>query len=49
MSDSAKLRIISRNEGIEPVVSALTRGIVTVGAWALAVNGMPKPSDINLC
>lgn len=32
VSDSAMLRIMSRNEGIDPVVKALTLGIVTVGA-----------------
>lgn len=48
MSDSAKLRIISRKEGMDPVVIALSRGIVTVGAVAWAVNGMPAPSRISL-
>ena len=31
VSDSAKLRIRSRNEGVEPVVMALILGIVMVG------------------
>jgi len=31
VSDSAKFRITSRNEGMEPVVIALTRGMVMVG------------------
>lgn len=48
VSDSAKLRIISRKEGIDPVVIALTRGIVTVGAVACAVKGIAEPSDIRL-
>lgn len=34
VSDSAKFKIISRNEGMEPVVIALIRGMVTVGAVA---------------
>lgn len=48
VSDSAKLRIMSRNEGMDPVVIALTRGMVTVGAVAWAVNGSAKPSEIKL-
>lgn len=31
VSDSAKFSITSRKDGIEPVVMALTRGIVIVG------------------
>ena len=34
VSDSAKLRMTSRNEGTEPVVIAFTRGIVIVGEAA---------------
>lgn len=34
VSDSAKLRITSRKEGIEPVVMAFTRGMVMVGEVA---------------
>jgi hypothetical protein len=34
VSDSAKLRITSTKDGIEPVVMALTRGIVMVGEVA---------------
>ena len=34
VSLSAKFRIRSRNEGTEPVVRALTRGMVTVGGVA---------------
>ena len=34
VSDSAKLSIRSRKEGMEPVVMALTRGMVIVGAAA---------------
>ena len=48
MSDSAKLRITSRNEGIDPVVIAFTRGIVTVGEVACAVNGIPAPDRMRL-
>ena len=33
-SDSAKFRITSRKEGMEPVVIAFTRGIVIVGGVA---------------
>lgn len=38
----------SANEGTDPVVKALTRGIVTVGAAAWAVNGKAAPSRIKL-
>jgi hypothetical protein len=48
VSDSAKLRMRSRKEGMEPVVIALTRGIVTVGAVAWAVKGRAEPSRIRL-
>ena len=48
MSDSAKLRMTSRNEGIEPVVIAFTRGIVIVGDVAWAVNGIPEPDFMRL-
>jgi len=48
VSDSAKLRITSRKEGIEPVVMAFTLGIVIVGEVACAVNGIAAPLDINL-
>ena len=48
MSDSAKLRITSRKEGMEPVVIALTRGIVIVGDVAWAVNGMAAPDEMRL-
>lgn len=48
MSDSAKLRMTSRKEGIEPVVIALTRGMVIVGDVAWAVNGMAAPDRIRL-
>lgn len=34
VSDSAKFRITSRNEGTDPVVKALMRGMVIVGAEA---------------
>jgi hypothetical protein len=48
VSDSAKLRITSRKEGIEPVVMAFTRGMVIVGEVACAVNGRAEPSRIRL-
>ena len=48
VSDSAKLRITSRNEGIDPVVIAFTRGIVMVGDVAWAVNGIPEPERMRL-
>lgn len=48
VSDSAKLNIISRNEGTDPVVIALTLGIVMVGAVAWAVKGKPAPSTMSL-
>ena len=48
MSDSAKLRITSKNEGIDPVVSAFTRGIVIVGDVACPVNGIASPERIKL-
>lgn len=48
VSDSAKLRITSRNEGIEPVVIAFTLGIVIVGDVAWAVNGSAAPALIKL-
>ena len=48
VSDSAKLRMTSRKEGIDPVVIALTRGMVIVGDVAWAVNGMAAPNRIRL-
>ena len=48
VSDSAKLRIRSRKEGTEPVVKALTRGIVTVGGVACAVKGIAAPERMRL-
>jgi hypothetical protein len=42
------LRMRSRKDGTEPVVSALTRGIVTVGGVAWAVKGTAEPSLIKL-
>ena len=48
LSDSAKFRITSRNDGIDPVVKALIRGIVIVGDIAWAVNGIAAPDLINL-
>lgn len=48
VSDSAMLRITSRNDGTDPVVIALSRGIVTVGELAWAVNGSAAPDRIKL-
>jgi len=48
VSDSAKLSIMSKNEGIEPVVMAFRRGIVIVGAVACAVNGKAAPLRMSL-
>ena len=48
VSDSAKFRITSRKEGIEPVVMAFTRGMVIVGDVACAVNGSASPDRIRL-
>ena len=48
VSDSAKLRITSRKEGMEPVVMAFILGMVIVGEVAWAVNGSAAPEDIRL-
>lgn len=48
VSPSSMLRIASRNEGMEPVVMDLRRGIVTVGERAKAVKGIAAPSRISL-
>jgi len=48
VSLSAKLSIRSRKEGTEPVVSAFTRGMVTVGGVACAVKGMAAPERMRL-
>lgn len=48
MSDSAKLRMTSRKDGIEPVVIALILGIVIVGEVACAVKGIAAPEEIRL-
>lgn len=48
VSDSAKLRITSRNDGIDPVVIAFTLGIVIVGEVACAVKGIPDPDRMRL-
>jgi hypothetical protein len=48
VSDSAKLRITSRKEGIDPVVMALILGIVIVGDVAWAVKGIAAPVEIRL-
>lgn len=49
MSDSAKFKIRSKKDGMEPVVMALIRGIVMVGDVACAVNGIASPFAIRLC
>ena len=48
VSDSAKFRITSRKEGIDPVVIALILGIVIVGEVAWAVKGMAAPLEMRL-
>lgn len=47
-SPSSRLSTTSRKDGIEPVVIALRRGIVTVGEVACAVKGRAAPSRISL-
>lgn len=48
VSDSAKLRMTSRKDGMEPVVIAFTRGMVMVGEVAWAVKGSAAPEEIRL-
>ena len=48
VSDSAKFRITSRNDGIEPVVIAFILGMVIVGDVACAVKGMAAPVEMRL-
>ena len=48
VSDSAKFKMTSRKDGMEPVVIAFTRGIVMVGDVAWAVNGNAAPDLIKL-
>ena len=48
MSPSSMFKIASRNDGMDPVVMDLRRGIVTVGDRANAVNGMAAPSRMSL-
>lgn len=48
MSLSAKLRIMSTKEGTEPVVNALTLGMVTVGGVAWPVKGIALPERMRL-
>jgi hypothetical protein len=48
VSDSAKFRITSRKEGMEPVVIALILGIVIVGEVACAVKGRAAPLEMRL-
>ena len=48
-SDSAILKIMSEKDGTEPVIMAFSRGMVTVGGSARAVNGCAAPDRISLC
>jgi hypothetical protein len=48
VSDSAKFKMTSTKEGMEPVVMALTRGMVIVGEVACAVKGRAVPSRMRL-
>lgn len=48
VSDSAKFKMTSRNDGTDPVVIALILGIVIVGEVACAVNGMAAPVAMRL-
>lgn len=48
VSDSAKFRITSRKDGIDPVVMALILGIVMVGDVAWAVKGIAAPLEMRL-
>jgi len=48
VSDSAKLSITSRKDGIEPVVIALILGMVIVGDVAWAVKGIAAPLEMRL-
>lgn len=47
-SPSSRLRTTSRKDGIDPVVIAFSRGIVTVGEVACAVKGRAAPSRMSL-
>ena len=48
VSDSAKFRITSRKEGMEPVVMAFILGMVIVGDVACAVKGRAAPLEMRL-
>lgn len=48
VSPSSMFRMASRNDGMEPVVMDLRRGMVTVGDRAKAVKGIAAPSRISL-
>lgn len=48
VSDSAKFRMRSRKDGIDPVVIAFIRGIVIVGELACAVKGNAAPDLTKL-
>ena len=47
-SDSAKFKMTSRKEGMDPVVIALILGMVMVGEVACAVKGMAAPDLMRL-
>lgn len=48
MSDSAKFRMRSKKDGVDPVVIAFIRGMVIVGELAWAVKGIAAPDLIKL-
>ena len=48
VSDSAKFRIMSRKDGMDPVVIAFILGMVIVGDVAWAVNGNAAPLAMRL-
>lgn len=48
VSDSAKFKMTSRKEGIDPVVMALILGMVIVGDVAWAVKGIAAPLAMRL-
>lgn len=48
MSASSKFSMRSTKDGIDPVVMALSLGMVTVGERAFAVKGIAVPSRIRL-
>lgn len=48
VSDSAKFRMRSKKDGVDPVVIAFIRGMVIVGELAWAVKGKAAPDLIKL-